>query len=537
VTACHNSALQVRDDVPAVQALLSSGRPVVAVLSTEAAAGLYPMPLADAERILERYGFDAVETTALGEELVAAAYEQLHARAGATLPRLRSTCPVVVDWVLRFHPALSAMLVPVVPPYVAQSRLVKQVWPEGTGVAYVSPCWARKDDPSQAGFSDAVDVVIGFDELARMLAEAPARPTRDSSAVQHPRVRPAKRRALTDGYPRTTLTSHDLTTDEVVTVRGLEELDRLLIAVTQGETAPAVIDALMCEGCADGPAIPTSLSVFARRSVIAADERRRTSENVDAHELLSALPAIDLLRTFQPRPVLETLPTDGEIDAALSEAEMIRSDTIDCGACGYDTCVEQAAAVCLGNSTWELCFPLQRKRFDRESQLLEEAATLDPLTALANRRGLDARLAEEVARARRYSAQLSLIILDLDHFKDVNDRHGHRCGDSVLSLAAMVIRRIVRAADLAARFGGDEFVLLLPNTSKTEAFVVAEKIRVALAQTRMPASGGEELALTASLGVASLGGSDDAETLLKAADAALYRAKSGGRDRVEIAPG
>ena len=538
VTSCGNSGYLVRDDLPQVRKLLDGVQPVVAVLASEYAAAMYPLTPAEVERALEGIGFAAVETTVLGEELVAAAYEQVRGRADTHVPRLRSTCPVAVSWVKHFYPQLTDALVPIVPPYIAQARLVKSIYSGDVTVVYVSPCWARKDEIADPDFAGAVDVAIGFDELKRLLAEQPVRLAPPGLAPPHAR-RPqaAKQLSLTDGFPRRALIERDPSAPELVTVRGLEEIDRLLSGIIRGETAPHLVDMLSCEGCIDGPAVNSELSVFAKRNIITADREQQPPPVVDSRSFLRAMPAVDLWRSFDPQPALSRIPAAEEIDAVLAAGEFAsRAETIDCGACGYATCVDHAAAICLGHSSWDLCFPLQRKVMARDRETLTRNALIDPLTGLGNRRLFDKRLAEEVGRAQRYTEGLSLIMIDLDRFKEINDRYGHVTGDEVLSAVGVLLRNALRVSDIAARYGGDEFAIILPGTTKTEAWVVAEKLRSEMQDLRLHASGGAELAIRGSLGVAQF--SAEAETpmqLLEAADAALYRAKHSGRDRVELA--
>jgi diguanylate cyclase (GGDEF)-like protein len=217
---------------------------------------------------------------------------------------------------------------------------------------------------------------------------------------------------------------------------------------------------------------------------------------------------------------------------------MSRAETIDCGACGHDRCVDLAAAICLGHSSWDLCFPLQRRLMERERTDLMRTALVDQLTDLGNRRLFDQRFAEEVGRSRRYSEPLSLIMIDLDRFKDINDRFGHVAGDDVLRAVGELLHETLRVSDVAARYGGDEFAIILPGTTKTEAWVVAEKIRSELQELHLQASVGQSLVIRASLGVASYSLDHEGPLqLLEAADAALYRAKHSGRDRVELAVG
>lgn len=539
VTTCGHGGYGVRDDVPRVRELLASERRVVVVLATEYIAAMHPMTPGEVETALEELGFSGVETTVLGEELVAAAYEQVQERSDSGVPRLRSTCPVAVQWVTRFYPQLTDALVPIVPPYIAQARLVKAIHKRNVAVVYVSPCWARKSEIEKPEFSDAVDVVIGFDELKRLIAE---QSVHLANATPRPRVtRPqaVKQLSLTDGFPRRAVKQAAFPSNELATARGLGEIDRLLAGIVRGETAPHLVDLLSCEGCIDGPAVNAELSVYAKRNLVTAEREQQAPPPVDSRSFLSALPPIELRRSFAPAPALQRVPTAEEIDSVLAAGEFhSREETIDCGACGFHTCVEHAAAICLGHSSWELCFPLQRKIMARERQELTRTALLDPLTGLGNRRLFDQRMGEEVARTSRHSAPLALIMIDLDRFKDINDHHGHVTGDEVLSAVGVLLHDTLRMSDIAARYGGDEFSVILPGTTKTEAWVVAEKIRAGLAELTVTAPDGSPLKVRASLGVASFGAGHETPThLLEAADAALYRAKHSGRDRVELAVG
>lgn len=167
---------------------------------------------------------------------------------------------------------------------------------------------------------------------------------------------------------------------------------------------------------------------------------------------------------------------------------------------------------------------------------LERLANTDPLTGLANRRRFLERLDGEIERADRYERPLSLILLDLDRFKAVNDTHGHAAGDDVLRDAARVLRAVSREVDLPARIGGEEMTLLLPETDRRGARAVAERIRSAIERARHAAPDGDPFRVTASLGVASAGpGARTGAELLQRADEALYRAKEAGRNRVVMA--
>jgi diguanylate cyclase (GGDEF)-like protein len=161
-------------------------------------------------------------------------------------------------------------------------------------------------------------------------------------------------------------------------------------------------------------------------------------------------------------------------------------------------------------------------------------AAVDPLTGVHTRRAVVRRLRAELQRAQREKTTTALILLDLDHFKAVNDTYGHLVGDRVLRRVGRLLRHLARASDSVGRIGGEEFLVVLPATSAREAWAFAERLRRAIGRT--PATGIP--AMTASLGVAVMAGADavDLEGALRAADAAMYRAKAAGRNRVATAP-
>ncbi len=171
----------------------------------------------------------------------------------------------------------------------------------------------------------------------------------------------------------------------------------------------------------------------------------------------------------------------------------------------------------------------------KSNELLLELSNTDYLTGLFNRRYLMNSLEKEVQRAERKSSPLSLIILDLDHFKRVNDSYGHLQGDAVLQMVSKQLLRELRAYDVAGRYGGEEFMAILPEASLKDAVVVAERIRGAIEKLRFSGEA-VTLRLTASLGVSEYRETDCQnciDAFIKLADDALYRAKSNGRNRVE----
>jgi diguanylate cyclase (GGDEF)-like protein len=173
---------------------------------------------------------------------------------------------------------------------------------------------------------------------------------------------------------------------------------------------------------------------------------------------------------------------------------------------------------------------VERQRLAAE---LERQARLDPLTGAFNRRAFDELLRRDVARAQRHGRPLAVILIDIDHFKRVNDTMGHAAGDRFLVAVAKTIAAVLRAEDLLCRYGGEEFIVVLPETDGTGALQAAERLRAAIEALRLDHEGVAR-SITASFGVASFAdpARDTIENVIHAADLALYRAKATGRNRV-----
>lgn len=175
---------------------------------------------------------------------------------------------------------------------------------------------------------------------------------------------------------------------------------------------------------------------------------------------------------------------------------------------------------------------LQQAKADREK--LERLATFDPLTGLYNRHAILGRLREQVNLAYRYKEDCSLIMLDIDHFRKVNDHYGHLTGDEVLEKVAALIRGNIRDTDIAGRYGGEEFIIVLPRTDLASSWVAAERLRSIIETARMKDSDGNAFSVTASQGLVGWERNDDGASLISRAGEALCKAKEKGRNRVQI---
>ena len=302
-----------------------------------------------------------------------------------------------------------------------------------------------------------------------------------------------------------------------VTTEGSLKGTRVLIAHRSDASRRAMRDVLAALGC-------TVTEAATRDEAI---ERAR-SEGADVMLLDRALDcAVTDVKTdpdlFRIALVLVGDPPD--VDAALDALEHGATDVLRADA----TPAELAARVRAARRAQQM----QEQLLSREHEL-EQLAYRDELTGLANRRFAVRQLHAEISRARRHGQELSLVILDADRFKSLNDRHGHLAGDAVLRGLGERLRDRLREEDVVARFGGEEFLVILPDTGAEGAAAVAEDVRAAVAAEPF-AIGRIALPLTVSAGYATWDG-EDLDRLIARADRGLYAAKDAGRDCVRPGP-
>lgn len=181
----------------------------------------------------------------------------------------------------------------------------------------------------------------------------------------------------------------------------------------------------------------------------------------------------------------------------------------------------------------QIALALERAEWQQRANQFQLMSITDPLTGLHNRRYLEARLSEELSRSKRYDYPLSFMMIDIDDFKLYNDRNGHQAGDRALEITAQCLRAVLRKVDVASRYGGEEFSILLPQTTLEEAGVIADRIRRKIMTTRFPHGKTQPLgSVTVSIGLSTFSPTlDSAEAIVRAADRALYHAKHHGKNR------
>lgn len=513
VPACPHDAIAAHGDLARAIAAAVRGDGIL-ILSPEAVTHFFP---ATAEQLVNAAygaGFRAVTRGVIGDELVAEKYLELwDDPAWGTL--IRSTDPVVVQAIEQDYPELVPYLAPVTTPAEAEARYLRAL--HGPGVPLV---FAGVVPPPGR---DALDAMVTFADLEELFRRRGVDPATQPEFFSRVPEEGRRHLSLAGGMPLALLAEVGKPgVRRFRTIRGLQALPAIARAVVAGQDL-GFVDLLSHEGTLDHPIAGPKDEVFWRRSVVEASEPPRSRFPVVDAAVLASVGA-----TFDIRPRRRAVNEElvATILAAIGTGPNGRA--WDCRACGFQTCRRFAEAASEGRATLRQCAPYQVRRADEAQRV----AAVDSLTGLATYRVLRARLAAEVERSKRSGETFALVFLDLDRFKSLNDRWGHEVGNRVLERVGRELEHGVRASDLAARYGGDEFVVLLPRTDLAGAQRVAETLRRRVEEVG-PAMGLEAGSVTASLGVATHDPAGAAAgDLIEQADRALYLAKSAGRNVV-----
>jgi len=513
VPECPHDAVQVSGELGRAVAIAAEGTGVL-VLGTESAAHFYPVLPEQVVNACYAAGFRVVSRGVIGDELVAGEYLRLW-RNNHYGTLIRSTDPVVVDAIRSGYPELVPYLAPVATPPVAEARYLRSLYTEAIKVVHVGV--------SASPGAPEIDAWITFEDLVELLrlrgVTASAQPTVFARLPQERR----RHISAAGGMPLALLEELRQTSKRFHKVRGLQTLPALARAIAVDKLELGFVDILSSEGALDHPLSGPREELYWRRSVVQSSEPPRSLAPVVEPGVVASIGA-----------VFDIKPRRQGADAAAVQ-QVLKTIGLgpngrpwDCRACGYATCREFAEAAALGRASLKQCTPYQERRAD-ESQ--REAAT-DLLTGLATFRVLRDRLTQEVERSKRSGERFTVLFLDLDRLKEINDAYGHEAGNDVLKAVAQEVRSAVRASDLAARYGGDEFVVILTRTQQDGAERVAEALREGIEEV------GRRLgyplgAVTVSIGIAEFDPAHPSSgDLLVNADRALYRAKAAGRNTV-----
>ncbi len=511
--ACPHAAVKVNGEIGRALAIASEGDGVL-ILSPESVAHFFP---ATPEQVINgcyAAGFRAVTRGVIGDELVAAEYLKLwQEEPWGTM--IRSTDPVVVETVRHRFPELIPYLAPVTTPAVAEARYLRAQYGPGPKIAYAGTC-----PPVNTSELDAAITFSDLDQIFRI---------RGVNLLTQPtffeRVPEERRRHLSaaGGLPLALLEEARYTSRRFRKLRGLDALKAVARAVAVDRLDLGFVDILATEGSLDHPLAGPREELFWRRELLASTEPPRSRYPVIDSAVAASVGATFAFKDRAAEPKTEA------VQAILDQIGLgPNGRPWDCGACGFTTCRQFAETAALGRASLRQCLPYQERRAEEA----QRAAAVDSLTGLSTYRILRDRLAFEIERSKRSNEGFAVLFMDLDRFKDVNDYYGHEVGNEILKAIANEIRHAVRASDVAARYGGDEFVVILTRTDLQGGMRVAEALRLGIEAIgrRMGYPAGM---ITVSIGLADFHGSQpDGGDLLVAADRALYRAKAAGRNAV-----
>jgi diguanylate cyclase (GGDEF)-like protein len=511
--ACPHGAVKVNGEIGRALAIAAEGDGVL-ILSPESVAHFYPATPEQVINACYLAGFRAVTRGVIGDELVAAEYLKLwEEEPWGTL--IRSTDPVVVDTVRLRYPELVPYLAPVTVPAVAEARYLRAQYGPGLKIAYAGVCLPIN--------SPELDAAITFSDLDQIFR------IRGANVLSQPiffeRVPEERRRHLSaaGGLPLALLEESRYSSRRFRKLRGLDALKAVARAVAVDRLDLGFVDILATEGSLDHPLSGPREELFWRRELLASTEPPR-----------SRFPVVDTAVTASYGATFEIKqrPVCADPGAVAAILEQIgkgpNGRPWDCRACGFDTCQRFAEAAALGRASLRQCAPYQERRAEEA----QRSAAADALTGLSTYRVLRERLAFEIERSKRSNEGFALLFLDLDLFKQVNDQYGHEAGNEVLKSVAEEIRNAVRVSDIAARYGGDEFVVILTRTDLQGGARVAEALRAGIEGI------GRRLGYPAGMVTVSIGLAEfdphlpETADLLVAADRALYRAKAAGRNVV-----
>ena len=511
--ACPHGAVNVNGEIGRALAIAAAGEGVL-ILHPESVAHFYPATPEQLINACYEAGFRAVTRGVIGDELVAAEYLKLwEEEPWGTL--IRSTDPVVVETVRTQYPELLPYLAPVTQPAVAEARYLRAQHGPGLKIAFAGVC-----PPVSSPDLDAAITYGDLDQLFRIRGVNVL-----TQATFFQRVPEERRRHLSaaGGLPLALLEESRYSSRRFRKIRGLDALPAVARAVAVDRLDLGFVDILSTEGALDHPLSGPTEELYWRRELLASIEPPRSRQPVVDGTVVASIGATF---AFKPR---RPVPDPEAVAGILAQIGLgPNGRPWDCGACGFATCRRFAEAAALGRASMRQCTPFQERRADEA----QRAAAVDTMTGLSTYRVLRDRLAFEVERGKRSAEGFAVLFLDLDRFKEVNDQYGHEAGNEILRAVAGEIRNAVRASDVAARYGGDEFVVILTRTDLQGGARVAEALRAGIEGVgrRLGYPAG---LITVSVGLAEFDPREPSEgDLLVSADRALYRAKAAGRNAV-----
>lgn len=513
VPACPHDAIGVGGSLDHALAIAEAGTGAL-ILTPEAAASFHNATPSQVVNACYAAGFKVVSRGIVGDELVAQEYLTLWEDPDwGTL--IRSTDPIVVEAISANYPELVPYLAPVTYPSVAEARFLRHLLSDELPLVYVG-----SGAPSGGGSFEAV---LSYAELAELLRLREVDPMVMPRTLTRLPGEARRHLSVAGGLPLEMVVSGSSDGRRILNIRGLDGLAALSRAVSQERLDLGFVDLLAHRGAADHPMAGPPVEYHRRRKMLADLEPTRSREPVVSDPAPVELGAVFPLAGpgEQPEPTA--------VKAVLDAIGLgPNGRPWDCGACGYHTCDRFARAAALGRASLKQCVPW----LSRQAEVAQRDAGTDGLTGAASYRALQQRLEHEMERSRRSGESFAVLFIDLDRLKELNDDLGHERGNQALRCVADEIRRTIRSTDLVARYGGDEFVVLLTSTDRSGALRVADAVRERVEQASL-GLGFEPGRVSISVGVAEYDPAAPSEDpLLEQADRALYLAKAAGRNTI-----
>ena len=476
---------------------------------------------------LKSLGVAGIYDVSFGADIATWAY--LRAREAGRLPAsvIAQPCSSVVKYCLRYAPELLPALAPVHSPLICLGLYLRRTLGIKGRIAFLSPCVAKGEEIRDKNTGLIVQYNVTYaklkDKLEREQIDLSAFPPVDfdgqSAGVGHVYSRPGG------------LSETIRITDPEIWIRSLDAVSNVYpylqeyhSRLQEHKPLPELVDVLNCRGgCNYGTGTRRDVARDDVDYLMNQQKKEATEEKVRYTEAgISYAPNEyfdrhlnwqDFLRIYTPIPIKNSRFTDEDLQDIYAQLHKTtpEAQNINCHACGYGTCKRFAQALKLGLNVPESCVDYDR------SQL-----KIDPLTKLLNHGGLTETLENLLNLYSREVFDLSLIMMDVDDFKSVNDTYGHDVGDIALKTVAEAIRQHIRQSDFAGRWGGDEYMIILPQAGEEDAARVAARIRAAVATARVIPGGA---GFTASAGVTTARPEDSPQKIFKRADRALYDSK------------
>lgn len=376
VRVCSQNAKKVRNCTERVRRLLASDRKVAACLAPSFPAEFHGVDYREVVGMVRALGFDYVTEVAFGADLVAAQYRKL-LEAEPDGSHIATTCPAIVSYVEKYHPGLVHALAPTVSPMVAQARVLRQYYGDDIQVVFIGPCIAKKEEMRRDTRRQSLNGVLTFGELQTMLAEDHIEPG-GAAASEFDPPHPGKGVlfAVGRGMLEAADIREDLLTNEVVAADGTKNFVQAIKEFEDGALDAVLLEVLCCNGCIMGSGMTVTTPQFTRRTDIGKYARRRL-KHLERREWVKEkekFDYIDLSTAFRVDDHRLPAPSRDDLKRILEQMGKSRAeDELNCGACGYDTCIDHAIAIHKGLAENEMCLPHTIEKLKETAMELSES--------------------------------------------------------------------------------------------------------------------------------------------------------------------